>query len=982
MAFPGTSKPITIADIEVSRPIESLEGRSDAAAVYAIIRLHGAPVGSVTLPLTDGACPTDALADAIIQQHGEALLRELIARGLEATPPTFCLSELMDRPRAPFSGPFPRVTVAVCTRDRPDHLSRCLAALCRLEYPALELIVVDNAPSSPATERLVRAAYPQVRYLQEPRPGLDWARNRAILEASGEIIAFTDDDAVVDAGWVAALAALFAGHSEVMAVTGLVLPLELESEAQILFEQYGGFGRGFQRQWYRVKPPGSRRQLGYQAAGQFGTGANMAFRRTVFERIGGFDPALDVGTVTEGAGDLEFFFRVLKAGYTLVYEPGAIVRHSHRRERAGLAKQLTQWGTSFVAYLERNIALYPEERSAHLRLALWWALRYQLRLLVRCCRRHRPFPVSLVLAELHGALRGPGRYRAARNRAAEIERAFGPLPLPSSPPRLPETDVARPARRCAVRSVDVAQPLQPLTDLAGYAAVRVCLLYNGDPLGWVDLATQGETVSITRLRDAVSQRLASITRSREGRQVLEALHEHLRGAGRLAAVCPLPGGAPPPGGGLGRAEMQPDGRPASGAALPPRPRTSGGRGQGAGAEHGGGASWPRSGQRRGPVPGRGDARGDALPTRHGARTEGARRDVTVSVVIATYDRPDDLRRCLRSVCAQEMPRSVEVVVVDNHPASGLTPGVVAEFPGVVMVSELRRGLAYARNAGFRASTGEIVAVTDDDVICPPDWLERLLAPFVEPDVMGVTGNVLPLELETPAQSLFELYGGLGKGFERKEADRAWFESFRPDAVPTWELGATANAAFRASIFMEPAIGLMDEALGPGMPSGCGEDTYLFYRLLRAGHRLVYEPTAYVWHRHRRSLPALRRQLYNYSKGHVAYHLTTLLRDRDGRALWRLGLELPHWQAHQILRWARRRSEYPLTLILVEIMGHLAGPWALWQSSRRVRREGRGGPYLPIFMRDAAGDPGNGSLPFASPGPPLAAEQAGRKRDRR
>ena len=146
----------------------------------------------------------------------------------------------------------PLVTVAVCTRDRTAQLAGCLDSLGRLDYPALDVLVVDNAPSDPATARLVGERYPQVRYVCEPRPGLNWARNRAIAEARGEIIAYTDDDVVVDPGWVRALAHVFAQHPEVMAVTGLVVPYELETEAQMFFERYGGFGRGFERKWYPV----------------------------------------------------------------------------------------------------------------------------------------------------------------------------------------------------------------------------------------------------------------------------------------------------------------------------------------------------------------------------------------------------------------------------------------------------------------------------------------------------------------------------------------------------------------------------------------------------------------------------------------------------------------------------------------------------------------------------------------------------------
>ena len=306
--------------------------------------------------------------------------------------------------------------------------------------------------------------------------------------------------------------------------------------------------------------------------------------------------------------------------------------------------------------------------------------------------------------------------------------------------------------------------------------------------------------------------------------------------------------------------------------------------------------------------------------------------------MATRDRPDDLRTCLRCLAAQKSPRPTEIIVVDNHPASGLTPPVVAEFPEVVLVGEPRQGLAYARNTGFIASQGDIVATTDDDVQTPPDWLEKLLAPFVRPDVLAVTSNILPLELETTAQCLFEAYGGLGRGFDVQVADRDWFARFGT-AVPTWELGATANAAFRAAIFSDPHIGLLDEALGAGMPTGCSEDTYLFYKILKAGHTIVYEPAAYVWHKHRRELATLRHQIYAYSKGHVAYHLTTLLRDHDVRALVRLTLELPWSYAVRLRERLRGRSIYPVSLLLLEIAGNLAGPWALWRSRRQVKRQG-------------------------------------------
>lgn len=313
--------------------------------------------------------------------------------------------------------------------------------------------------------------------------------------------------------------------------------------------------------------------------------------------------------------------------------------------------------------------------------------------------------------------------------------------------------------------------------------------------------------------------------------------------------------------------------------------------------------------------------------------------ISASIVVATLDRPEDLRSCIGWLREQVTPRRVEIIVVDNRPSSGIAQSVMAEFPEVVLVEESRQGLAYARNAGILAASGDVIVMTDDDVRPPKDWLEKLIAPLARNDVGAATGNVLPLELETPAQRLFEIYGGLGRGFERREIDMRWFRSAKW-VVPTWTLGASANAAFKASLFREPEVGLMCEALGPGMPSGVGEDTYLFYKILKAGYTIIYEPSAYVWHRHRTEMSALRKQLYDYSKGHVAYNLMTLINDGDFRALGYLALRLPYGHLRRIVKEVRGRTPYPVKLSLVEMRGNVAGPMALLKSWRRVAREGR------------------------------------------
>jgi O-antigen biosynthesis protein len=99
----------------------------------------------------------------------------------------------------------------------------------------------------------------------------------------------------------------------------------------------------------------------------------------------------------------------------------------------------------------------------------------------------------------------------------------------------------------------------------------------------------------------------------------------------------------------------------------------------------------------------------------------------------------------------------------------------------------------------------------------------------------------------------------------------------------------------------------------------------------------------VWHYHRRTMAAVRRQIFSYAKGHVAYQLTTWRRDHDRRGLIRVGLELPAVYGRRAWARLRGRSSYPLTFIGLEILGTLAGPLALWRARRRTRRLGRSSP---------------------------------------
>ncbi|MFE4600422.1 glycosyltransferase, partial [Kitasatospora indigofera] len=251
------------------------------------------------------------------------------------------------------------VSVIVCTRDRTEMLRRSLDSVVRTAYPEAEIIVVDNAPTSDATEQLVRTRYPdRIRYVREPVPGLSWARNRGLAEARGEICAFTDDDAIADPHWVDAVVETFRQDEAVGCVTGLVLAAELETEAQVLLEQYGSSARGYAARSWSLRDCADDPLVQF-SVGRFGCGANMAFRTDVLRGFGGFDTATGAGTPARGGEDLLAFLHVLSSGRTVTYQPDAIVWHRHRRTMDALTTQVFNFGVGYGAFLAAAVSREP-----------------------------------------------------------------------------------------------------------------------------------------------------------------------------------------------------------------------------------------------------------------------------------------------------------------------------------------------------------------------------------------------------------------------------------------------------------------------------------------------------------------------------------------------------------------------------------------------------------------------------------------------
>ncbi|MCE5292648.1 MAG: glycosyltransferase, partial [Nocardiaceae bacterium] len=309
-----------------------------------------------------------------------------------------------------------RLTVVICTHNRPTELRRALDSLANQTATGFHVLVIDNAPTGSETKSMVDSyvGLQTLKYCCEARRGLSNARNTALAHVETELIAWLDDDEIADASWVAELVKAFDSELEVDAVVGPVIPAELETWPQLWFEQYGGHskGRRFEPAAFIKGDTGEQSPL--YPLPPFGTGANMAFRTTSLTALGGFDPALGAGTPACGGEDTLVFSQLLWRKATVIHNPYALTHHFHRRNRAELERQMYGYGVGLTA-------LYMALLS--------WQKRLILPLIKLAPRALRDmflgggaataelpdsFPRELLAIKTKGMLHGPGAYRRAR----------------------------------------------------------------------------------------------------------------------------------------------------------------------------------------------------------------------------------------------------------------------------------------------------------------------------------------------------------------------------------------------------------------------------------------------------------------------------------------------------------------------------------------------------------------------------------------
>jgi GT2 family glycosyltransferase len=419
-----------VVECEIATGVPAIAAPAAGIEAFVLVRAFSEPLGLVSRTLPERGLEPDELARAIVDELGPELRDRVEDSGLRWTGrlPTRGLRPprtprfLESREHVLREGP--EITVAVCTRDRPEELAKLLASLATQGYEHLRILVVDNAPSDDRTRRVVSAfgRGRDVEYVTERRPGLSWARNRAVEASDTEVIAWADDDEVCDSWWAAEVARGFVEVPEADAVTGIVIPVELETQCQAWFEQYSGVrrGRGFARAVF--SPATAREQSPLYPLPPYGAGANMAFRREAIERIGGFDRALGAGTPTLAGEDTAAFSALLLAGGTIVYQPTAIAYHRHRRDYAALRRVMVGYGRGLSAYYASMLVRQPCCALELARLSRQ-ALRDQVSRRGRRLGDLDDFPRELLRANRVGLLQGAFMYPGARLQARRLAGA-------------------------------------------------------------------------------------------------------------------------------------------------------------------------------------------------------------------------------------------------------------------------------------------------------------------------------------------------------------------------------------------------------------------------------------------------------------------------------------------------------------------------------------------------------------------------------
>jgi GT2 family glycosyltransferase len=413
MAAPGEDggerqAPVAVRTVELDTPID-LDLTRDGKPYHSALLIGtrgGAPVGTASTSLAAGPLLRAATIASLFAAHPPGRAQEPALRA-----------------------PIPTVSVVVTTCAQAQSTAAAVESVLACDPGPLEVVVVENRPAHSPVPAMLRERFgadARVRCVEESHVGLSSARNAGLWAAEGEVVAFTDDDVIVDRRWIGRLARAFAEEPEAACVTGLIIPGDLNTPSQVLMEQFAGFGKGFERRVHHLRAPSGA--LFPFAAGEFGSGACTALRSPVGRALGGFDPALGAGTVSRGGEDLDLFVRVLLAGHALVYEPAAMLSHRHPDEDRRLRSEIFSYGVGLAAMITKQ-ALDGQAVAIARRVPL--ALRHLRDPASRKNVRKGPeYPRIFDWIERAGMLVGPSSYlRSRRHERRLAAQASGKDPV-------------------------------------------------------------------------------------------------------------------------------------------------------------------------------------------------------------------------------------------------------------------------------------------------------------------------------------------------------------------------------------------------------------------------------------------------------------------------------------------------------------------------------------------------------------------------
>jgi hypothetical protein len=224
------------------------------------------------------------------------------------------------------------------------------------------------------------------------------------------------------------------------------------------------------------------------------------------------------------------------------------------------------------------------------------------------------------------------------------------------------------------------------------------------------------------------------------------------------------------------------------------------------------------------------------------------------------------------------------------------------------------------------SPGDVVVLLRGDLDVTPRWLGELLAPFSDPAVTVVTGNVLPATVERLHEQLWDHHGVRDRGPHRASFDKNWLRASRGPAR-LWDVGTLANAALRGS-----ALSHLARLADARDPTAVVLSEDVFYRVLRGGGSIVYQPSAVALRRGRTvNRSVMRAEVAAAAAAHVASLLNVVVEHSDLRGLLRLVVVLPRQRVRRTWHWLRGRDDVPGDLLLADVTGLVRGlAWWRWR----------------------------------------------------